>query len=138
MRESSGPSFTHNFLLLWIFSLYKYSALVQSKQINSRRLNSLKFSFLIVSKTFSVCVWTKTKPHFKYLEEVFNRQFSEKFFFYKRFFYYYKPLKTDYRMTHELLEKTNIGHTVNSLRKAASSNDRNEVAKLARSKCLLN
>jgi len=39
----------------------------------------------------------------------------------------------DYRMTHELLEKTNIGHTVNSLRKAASSNDRNEVAKLARS-----
>ena len=51
------------------------------------------------------------------------------------------PLKTinkkDYQMTHELLEKTNIGHTVNSLRKAASSNDRNEVAKLARSKCLL-
>jgi len=39
----------------------------------------------------------------------------------------------DYKMTMELLEKTNIGHIVNSLRKAASSNDHGEVAKLARS-----
>ena len=37
----------------------------------------------------------------------------------------------------DLLEKTNIGHTVNSLRKAASNNDRNEVAKLARSELIL-
>ena len=40
-------------------------------------------------------------------------------------------------MTMDLLEKTNIGHTVNSLRKAASNNDRNEVAKLARSELIL-